>query len=76
MELEAKLRIAKIIDEEDINTKTVGIGNKVKVLYVDDEDEVEYSIVSALQKLTYLLIEFLTNVPIATALIGRKKGNS
>ena len=38
-ELENKLRHAKIIDEKDIDTETVQIGNKVKVLDVEFDEK-------------------------------------
>ena len=46
-ELENKLKYAKIIDESEIDTKTVQVGNVVKVLDVEFDEEVEYSIVGA-----------------------------
>ena len=42
-ELENKVRYAKIIDEKEIDTKTVQIGNTVKVYDEDFDEEVEYS---------------------------------
>ena len=47
LELEAKLRYAKIIDESEIDTKTVQIGNIVKVYDMEFEEEVEYTIVGS-----------------------------
>ena len=46
-ELENKLRYAKIIDESEIDTKTVQVGNKVKVLDMEFDEEVEYTIVGS-----------------------------
>ena len=40
-ELENKVRYAKIIDEKEIDTKTVQIGNTVKVYDEDFDEEVE-----------------------------------
>ena len=37
-ELENKLRYAKIIDESEIDTKTVQVGNKVKVLDMEFDE--------------------------------------
>ena len=50
-ELENKLRHAKIIDEKDIDTETVQIGNKVKVLDVEFDEKIEYTIVGYQQVL-------------------------
>ena len=44
-ELENKLRYAKIIDESEIDTKTVQVGNTVKVLDIEFNEELEYTIV-------------------------------
>ena len=46
-ELENKVRYAKIIDEKDIDTKTVQIGNTVKLYDEEFEEEVEYTIVGS-----------------------------
>jgi transcription elongation factor GreA len=46
-ELENKIRHAKIIDEKEIDTKTVQIGNTVKVLDLEFDEEVEYTIVGS-----------------------------
>ena len=43
-ELENKLRHAKIIDEKEIDTDTVQVGNTVKVLDIDFNEELEYTI--------------------------------
>ena len=40
-ELENKVRYAKIIDEKEIDTKTVQIGNTVKLYDVEFDEEVE-----------------------------------
>ena len=45
VELENKLRHARIIDESEIDTKTVQVGNTVKLLDLEYNDELEYTIV-------------------------------
>ena len=40
------LHHAKIIDEKEIDTDTVQIGNTVKVLDMEFDEEIEYTIVS------------------------------
>ena len=47
VELENKLRNVKIIDEDDIETKTVQVGNIVQVLDVEYDEKVEYKIVGS-----------------------------
>ena len=46
-ELENKLRYAKIIDESEIDTKTVQVGNTVKVLDMEFNEEESYTIVGS-----------------------------
>ena len=46
-ELEAKLRNAKIIDESEIDTKTVQIGNTVKVHDIEFDEDIDYTIVGS-----------------------------
>ena len=72
-ELENKLRYAKIIDESEIDTKTVQVGNKVKVLDMEFDEEVEYTIVGSTE--VNLAENKISNEsPIAKAIIGAKKG--
>ena len=71
-ELENKLRRAKIIDESEINTKTVQVGNKVKVLDLEYNDELEYTIVGSTE--VDLAQNRISNEsPIGSALLGAKK---
>ena len=72
-ELEQKLRYAKIIDESEIDTEIVQVGNIVKVLDLDFNDEVEYTIVGTTE--VDLASNKISNEsPIALALLGKKKG--
>ena len=72
-ELENKVRYAKIIDEKDIDTKTVQVGNTVKLYDVEFEEEVEYTIVGSTE--VNLAENRISNEsPIGKALIGAKKG--
>ena len=70
-ELETKLRYAKIIDESEIDTKTVQIGNVVKVLDMDFNEEVEYNIVGTTE-VDLSQNKISNESPIAKALIGKK----
>ena len=71
-ELEKKLRLAKIIDESEIDTKTVQVGNKVKVLDMEFDEEVEYTIVGSTE--VDLSQNRISNEsPIGSALLGAKK---
>ena len=46
-ELETKLRNAKIIDAKEIDTKTVQIGNSVKLHDIEFDEDIEYTIVGS-----------------------------
>ena len=71
--LEAKLRYAKIIDESEIDTKTVQVGNTVKVLDIEFNEEVEYTIVGSTE-VDLSQNKISNESPIGAALIGAKKG--
>ena len=74
IELENKLRHAKIIDESEIDTKTVQIGNTVKVHDVDFDEDCEYTIVGSTE--VDLANNKISNEsPIGSALLGAKKGS-
>ena len=70
--LENKIRYAKIIDEAEIDTKTVQVGNIVKVLDMEFEEEETYTIVGSTEvDLTQNKIS--NESPIGAALLGAKK---
>ena len=74
-ELENKLRYAKIIDESEIDTKTVQVGNTVKVLDMEFDEEVEYTIVGTTEAdITQNKIS--NESPIGKALLGAKKNQT
>jgi len=72
-ELENKLRYAKVIDEKEIDTKTVQIGNTVKLHDIEFDEDVEYTIVGSTE--VNLAENKISNEsPIGRALLGAKKG--
>ena len=72
-ELENKLRYAKIIDESEIDTKTVQVGNIVKVLDMEFNEEVSYTIVGSTE-VDLAQNKISNESPIGAALMGAKKG--
>ena len=71
-ELENKLRYARIIDESEIDTKTVQVGNKVRVLDIEYNEEIEYTLVGSTE--VDLAQNRISNEsPIGAALLGAKK---
>ena len=74
-ELENKLRHAKIIDEKEIDTDTVQIGNTVKVLDIEFNEEIEYTIVGSTE--VNLADNKISNEsPLGVALLGSKKNKT
>ena len=72
-ELENKLRYAKIIDESEIDTKTVQVGNTVKVLDMEFNEEESYTIVGSTE-VDLAQNKISSESPIGSALMGAKKG--
>lgn len=72
-ELEELIENALIIDEETIDVSIVNIGSTVKVLYVDDDEEIEYSIVGSTEADPFEN-KISDQSPIGRALIGHKAG--
>lgn len=71
--LENKLRYAKIIDESEIDTKTVQIGNIVKLHDEEFDEDVEYTIVGSTE-VDLSQNKISNESPIGSALLGAKKG--
>ena len=72
-ELENKIRYARVIDESEIDTKTVQIGNTIKILDMEFDEEVEYTIVGSTE-VDLSLNRISNESPIGAALLGAKKG--
>ena len=71
-ELENKIRYAKIIDDSEIDTKTVQVGNTVKLWDEEFDEEVVDTIVGSTA--ADLLQNRISNEsPIGSALLGSKK---
>ena len=73
-ELENKLRYARIIDESEIDTKTVQVGNIVKVHDEEYDEDVTYTIVGSTE--VNLAENKISNEsPVGSALVGKKVGD-
>ena len=70
--LEASLRNAKILDEEELTTEQVHIGAKVKLLDMEYDEEVEYKILGK-SDLENGIISDLS--PVGSAVMGKKVGD-
>ena len=71
-ELENKLRYARIIDESEIDNKTVQVGNRVKVLDMEYDEEAEYTIVGSTE-VDLAQNKISNESPIGKSLLGAKK---
>ena len=72
-ELENKIRHAKIINESQIDTSIVQIGNTVKLHDIEFDEDVEYTIVGSTE-VDLTLNKVSNESPIGKALIGAKRG--
>ena len=72
IELENKVRHAKIIDESEIDTKTVQVGNTVKLFDMEFEEEVSYTIVGSTE-VDLAQSKISNESPLGKALLGAKK---
>ena len=71
-DLENKLRYAKIINESEIDTKTVQVGNIVRIKDIEFDEEFEYTIVGSTE-VDLSQNKISNESPIGKALLGAKK---
>ena len=71
--LEDKLRYAKIIDESEIDTEVVQIGNVVKIKDLEFNEILEYTIVGSTE-VDLSQNKISNESPIGAGLLGAKKG--
>ncbi len=71
-ELENKIRYAKIIDESEIDTKTVQVGNIVKVYDEEFDEETIFTIVGSTE-VDLAQNKISNESPVGAALLGKKK---
>lgn len=74
-ELEEMLKHVKLVNDSDIQTGTVNVGNKVKVFNEKYEEECEYTIVGSTEA-DPLKNKISDQSPIGLALIGLKAGQT
>jgi len=70
-ELENKIKYARIIDESEIDTKSIQVGNVVKVLDMEFDEEMEYTIVGSTE-VDLAQNKISNESPIGQALLGKK----
>ncbi len=72
--LEAMLRNAKLIDDDEISTEVVTLGSKVVVKDLDYDEEMEYTIVGSAEADPFNG-KISNESPVGNALLGKKKGD-
>ena len=73
--LEATLENAIVLDDSELGTDKVNVGNKVKVINIDADEETEYKIVSTTEADPIMGL-ISDDSPLGKALIGQRKGDS
>ncbi len=73
LELENTIRNAQVIDENDIPTDRVSVGNSVKLLDLAEKEELEYTIVGA-PEADPLKNRISNESPVGSALLGKHIG--
>lgn len=73
-EIEATLAHAQIIDADDITTEKVGIGNMVKILDIEMDEEMDFQIVGT-SEANIDKGQMSDESPIGAALLGHKIGD-
>ena len=74
-QIEKMLRNAEVIDEEDLDGDTIGVGSKVKVLDMEFDEEVEYLIVGSTEA-DPVEGRISNESPLGMALLSRKSGET
>lgn len=73
--LEETLKYAIVLDDKDLGTDKVGVGNKVIIHNIDTDTETEFKIVSTAEA-DPLKFRISDESPLGKALLGQKKGAS
>jgi len=74
-QLETMLKNARVIDEEDVSTEKVTIGSKVRLLDMEYNEEILYSIVGSTEA-DPSRFKISNESPVGSALMQKKKGNT
>ena len=75
MQLEAMLKNASIIDEDEVDTKVVNLGAKVKIRDIKTKEEFDYQIVGSTEA-DPASSRISNESPVGSALLGHKVGDT
>ena len=70
-DIEEMLKNIRVVDNNDVKTDTASVGSKVKVFYVDDNEEAEYTIVGPTEA-DPLAGKISDDSPVGSAILGKK----
>lgn len=73
--LEKMLRNAEVIDEEDVNSESINVGNKVKLFDMEFNEEIDYIIVGSAEA-DPLHGKISNESPLGAGLIGHSVGET
>ncbi len=74
-DIEAILKNAEVVLEDEVDSKKVGVGSKVKILDKELKEEMEFKIVGSAEA-NSLKGKISNESPVGKALIGAKKGDT
>jgi transcription elongation factor GreA len=74
-QIETMLKHARVIDEEDVSTEKVTIGSKVRLLDMEFNEEIVYTIVGSTEA-DPSRFKISNESPVGSALMQKKKGNT
>lgn len=74
-QIETMLKHVKLIDEDEVNTESVSLGSKVKLLDIDFDEEVQYHIVGSTEA-DPSNSKISNESPVGSALMGKQIGNT
>jgi len=73
-EIESMLRLAQVVDDDEVSTRKVGIGTQVTVHDFEFDEDITYGIVGATE-VDIKNNKISNESPVGKALIGSKKGD-
>lgn len=73
-EIESMLRLAQVVDDDEVSTRKVGIGTQVTVHDFEFDEDITYGIVGATE-VDIKNNKISNESPVGKALIGAKKGD-
>lgn len=75
MEIEAILKNAKVIDEEEISKSKVSLGSQVRLLDLETKEEMDFTLVSAKEE-DIFNNRISSDSPVGAGILGKKKGQT